>query len=289
MMRIGVLGAAGQLGSELCSLLGEAAVCWSRPAVDITSRESIRLALDMNRVDAVINAAAYNKVDLAEDEPETAFQQNGNGPRMLAQECASRQIVLMHVSTDYVYGLNESRDVPYVETDSPGPLSVYGVSKLCGEHFVRAACRESFVIRTCGLFGHAARRGAGKGNFVETMIRLGRDREELRVVNDQHCTPTSVADLSRALIELIKTREFGLYHATNAGATTWAELASEIFRYEQMSTKVKPIPAAEYLTKARRPSYSVLNCAKLERVVGKGLPDWRSALHQYLDERRLKH
>ena len=285
-MRIAVLGAAGQLGTELCAQLGEQAVGWLRPTVELTSRESVQRALDADQVDAVINTAAYNKVDFAEDEPEIAFVQNGLGPRLLAQECAARGIVLMHVSTDYVFGLDTARKVPYLETDVPGPVSAYGVSKLSGEQFVRGMCPESFVVRTCGLYGHAARHGAGKGNFVETMLRLGRDRSELRVVNDQHCTPTAVADLARALIQLVQTRAFGLYHATNAGATNWAELATEIFRHEQLPTQVIPIPSAEYPTKARRPGYSVLNCDKLQGVLGVALPDWRNALERYLIERK---
>ena len=285
-MRIGVIGASGQLGSELCQQLGNAAVPWTRAAIDLTDHVALAPMLRDSGVDLVINTAAYNKVDLAEDEPELAFAVNAFGPRQLALACAELELPLMHVSTDYVFGQEVHRDRPWQETDAPGPVSAYGTSKLTGEYFVRSLCPQHYVVRTCGLYGHAARQGAGKGNFVETMLRLGREREELRIVNDQHCTPTSVRDLAAALIELAATEQFGLYHATNSGQTTWAELAAEVFSLEQMNTRVIPIPSAEYPTKARRPRYSVLSCTRLEEVLGRPLPSWQEALRRYLEERR---
>ncbi len=285
-MRIAVLGSTGQLGTELCAKLGAQVRAWCRPAIDLTSRDSLQAALDQEPVDLVINAAAYNKVDLAEDQPQQAYLENALGPRLLALECAVRDITLMHVSTDYVFGLDLQRQVPYRESDAPGPASAYGLSKLAGEYYVRALCPKHFVIRTCGLYGHAARTGAGKGNFVETMLRLGRERNELRIVNDQYCTPTSVADLATWLIALAKSTQYGLYHATNTGSTTWAEFAQEIFQSANLSTRVMPIPAAEYPTKARRPGYSVLNTDQLSTTLSIPLNHWKAALHTYLAERQ---
>lgn len=284
-MRVAVVGANGQLGTELCRRLADQAVPWTRAEADLTDEATVRQLVNSSKVDLVINTAAYNKVDLAEDEPELAYRVNALGPRGLAKACASRGIPLVHLSTDYVFGLDTQLHVPLQETDPPGPLSAYGASKLAGEWFVRVHCPQSYVIRTCGLYGHAGRHGAGKGNFVETVLKLAATRPELRVVNDQHCTPTSVVDLAQAILELIATGRYGVYHATNSGETTWAELASEIFRLEQLRNLVIPIPSAEYPTKARRPAYSVLNCDKLADAIGRQLPDWRTALAQYLRER----
>ena len=285
-MRIAVLGANGQLGTELCRRLADQAVPWTRADGDLLDEAAVRQLVNRSKVELVINTAAYNQVDLAEDEPELAYRVNALGPRGLAMACASRGIPLVHISTDYVFGLDTQLHVPLLETDPAGPLSAYGTSKLAGEWFVRVHCPRSFVIRTCGLYGHAGRHGAGKGNFVETMLRLAATRPELRVVHDQHCTPTSVSDLAQAILDLIVTSRFGLYHATNSGETTWAELASEIFRLQQLPNQVIPIPSSGYPTKARRPGYSVLNCDKLADAIGRQLPDWRTALAQYLQERR---
>jgi dTDP-4-dehydrorhamnose reductase len=288
-MRIGIVGAAGQLGTELCQRLGDQAVGWTRAELDITRSEDVARQLDRDGVGLVINTSAYNKVDQAEDEPQVAYAINAIGPRTLAVACAARDIPLVHISTDYVFGLTPQLHVPLLESDAPGPVSAYGVSKLAGEYFVRALCPRHFVVRTCGLYGHAARQGAGKGNFIETMLRLAKDRSEVRVVRDQACTPTSVSDLAQALIGLSRTSAYGLYHATNKGAANWAELAAHVFQAVGMSTRVIPIPSSEYPTKARRPAYSVLNCDKLADVLGRPLPDWRSAVATYLSERNASY
>ncbi len=285
-MKVLILGGEGQLGTELqVSLRGSSIAC-GRNDVDITSRESFLHQLDKTAVDVVINAAAYNLVDQAEDEPDAAYRINALGPRNLALECAVRNLPLVHISSDYVFGQDASDD-PWKETDTPGPVSAYGTSKLAGEYFVRSLSEKHFVIRTCGLYGHAARTGTGKGNFVETMLRLGSERDELRVVNDQHCTPTSVKDLATAICDLIQTDSYGLYHCTNVGDCTWAKLAIEIFQYSKLDVCVSPIPSSEYPTKAKRPKQSLLDCTKLTAVIGRAMPHWKDALHQYLDERKI--
>lgn len=284
-MRIALTGPTGQLGTDFCAALGAAVIPLSRPDFDLTDDVAIRYCLDAAQPDLVVNTAAYNLVDRAEDEPELAFRVNSLGPRTLATWCADRSIPLVHFSSDYVFGLDVDRLVPYSEEDAPGPLSVYAASKLQGEYFVRSLCPQHFVIRTCGLFGIAAVRGAGKGNFIETMLRLGTARDELTVVNDQHCTPTSTADLVSATIELIQTSQFGLYHATNSGATTWCEFATETLRRSGLTTPVRPVSSDQFGAKARRPGYSVLNSGKLESAIGRPMPGWQNALERYLDER----
>jgi dTDP-4-dehydrorhamnose reductase len=281
-MRIAIVGAGGQLGRELARRCDpNDTLALTHRNIEITESRSIAEALDGKRVDVVINAAAYNFVDRAEDEPDVAWIVNARGPRLLAEWCAANNAVCVHVSTDHVFGLDAERSRPYVETDAPGPVGAYGVSKLAGEYFVRAACRRHFVVRTCGLYGRPP--AGGKGNFVETMLRLGRGKGEVRVVNDQHCTPTAAADLAGMILALIRTGAYGLYHATNAGQTTWHEFAQEIFRLSGTIARALPITTDEFGARARRPGYSVLDCSKLQSATGTTPRDWRDALAEYLE------
>ncbi len=277
--RIAIIGASGQLGSAFRQLLGERAIPIRHSQIEITDPLSIRAALIAANPDFVINAAAYNWVDKAEDEPQIAYGVNALGPRNLALVCAERSLPLLHVSSDYVFGLDAST-TPLRETDVPGPVSAYGLSKLAGEYFVRSLCPQHFVIRTCGLYGHAE--AIGKGNFVKTMLRLGRERGHVRIVNDQHCTPTSTVDLAAALVKLIETQAFGLYHQTNRGSTTWYDFAREIFRAAGLAVTTEPITTREFAAKAPRPAYSVLNCEKAAGILNVEMPTWQDALGKYL-------
>ena len=279
-MRIAVVGAFGQLGSDLIPLLGDRAIALGHADIEITDPARVTIALDAARPTHVINCAAYNLVDRAEDEPEAAQRVNTSGPQHLADYCAQSGIVLMHVSTDYVFGHDAARRMPLSETDPTGPVSVYGASKLAGELAVRSRCPQHFLVRTCGLYGQRAARG--KGNFVETMLRLGRECHELKIVADQRCTPTSTADLAAALVSLIETDTFGTYHATNDGDCSWFEFAREIFRLTDLTVNVIPNTAIEYGAKAHRPDYSVLDSTKLASVLGRPMPSWRDALSRYL-------
>lgn len=280
-MRIALIGSNGQLGSDLqCVLQGEV-TCLTHQNIEITSADSIDRALQATAPDVVINTAAYNLVDLAEDEPEVAFRINTLAPRLLAKWCQQHQAKLVHFSTDYVFGLDPKRRDPLSEADLPGPVSSYGLSKLAGEHFVSMECANSLIIRTCGLYGQVAH---GKGNFVQTMLRLGRERDELKVVNDQTCTPTATADLAQATCKLLESNQTGLFHVTNRGETTWCEFAQEIFRIAGLDVRVLPISSAEFGAKARRPAYSVLNCTKLEQATAWNMPAWQDALGTYLTD-----
>lgn len=281
-MRVAVIGAKGQLGSDVVSRLGNQAIPLSHADIDITQSDSLWNALDRIHPDAVINCAAYNLVDKAESECDLAMLTNRRGPGFLADYCRERDLKLLHVSTDYVYDGCDGQ-VPWNETDEPLAIGTYACSKLAGEQLVRAHCPRHFVVRTCGLYGRHS--SQGKGNFVETMLRLGRERPELRVVSDQHCTPTSTACLSSALVELIRGDNYGLYHATNSSYCSWFDFASEIMRLANLKARVIPITTAEYGARARRPRYSVLNCSKLTSVLGWALPPWRDALARYLSDR----
>jgi len=278
-MRVAVVGAGGQLGAELVDRLGAQAVPLTHADIEIADRDSVRRALSAAGPDAVVNCAAWNLVDQAEQEPEAAFRVNAVGPRLLAVDCAERAIPLLHVSTDYVFGL-DTPTRPLRESDLPAPVNVYGASKLAGEHCVRSASPRHLVVRTCGLYG---RPGTGsKGNFVRTILKLARERDELRVVNDQRCTPTSACDLAAALVDLLATEASGTFHAVNSGDCTWHELAAATVEQAGLSTRVVPVATAEFPRPARRPAYSVLDCSRLEATIGRPLPPWRDALGRYL-------
>ncbi len=291
-MRLVVIGSTGQLGRDFLGSLKQTrhnVVGLTHAQLEIQQPLQMAATLEPLTPDLVINCAAYNLVDRAEDEPDVAFRINALGPRNLARLCELHGWRLLHVSTDYVFGGITSERIatgqPLTELELPAPNNAYATSKLAGEYFVRSECPKSFIVRTCGLYGIAALQGQGKGNFVETMLRLGRDRPQLKVVDDQLCTPTSTADLATALTRLIETDAFGLYHATNAGQITWCQLAREIFRASQLSVEVLPITTAEFGAKARRPAFSVLDCGKLAGVIGGRLPDWHDALSRYLASR----
>lgn len=286
-MKYAVLGAAGQLGHDLCLCLDGEVIALTRCQLDLTRAESARAVLTSLRPDVVINCAAYNFVDRAESEPESAFAVNAWGVRGLATVCRDLDCVLVHFSTDYVFGLDENRRSPYAETDAPGPVSAYGLSKLTGEYLIRAICPKHVIIRTCGLYGVWGSGGKG-GNFIETMLRLAGQQKPLRVVNDQVCTPSYTVDVAAATAALVPTQHYGLYHLTNAGSCTWFDFARTIFDMSQTPVELAPVTSREFGAAARRPAYSVLNNRSYAAL---GLPpmrDWRAALAAYLEERRQR-
>jgi dTDP-4-dehydrorhamnose reductase len=283
-MRTVVLGAPGQLGRDLCPRLAGDVIPLGRADADLTDAAGVRTKLTALRPDVVVNCAAYNFVDKAESEPATAFAVNAWAVRDLATICRDLDCTLVHFSTDYVFGLDGNRTTPFAETDAPGPVSVYGLSKLAGEYLVRSTCPKHFVIRTCGLYGVWGSGGKG-GNFVETMLRLAGQGKPIRVVNDQRCTPTFTADVAAATASVIATEAFGLYHITNAGDCTWYELAKETFRLAGLNPDVSPITSAQFGAAARRPAYSVLSNQKLQSLGVSPPRPWTDALAAYMPER----
>jgi dTDP-4-dehydrorhamnose reductase len=284
-MRVAVLGSAGQLGRDLLACLGPRAIPLTRAELDLSQPATIAPALVHAGASVVVNCAAYNFVDRAESEPDAAFAVNAWGVRALAQACGAVGARLIHISTDYVFGLERSPQQPWSEDAPPGPVSVYGASKLTGEYMVRAFAPNHLIVRTCGLYGAWGSGGKG-GNFVETMLRVAAQGKPLRVVNDQLCTPTSTVDLALAIEQLLRTPSTGIVHITNAGSCSWYEFAGEIFRLEGVSPELQPIPSSEYPVPARRPGYSVLNC---DRLISLGVTPprhWTAALADYLKHRR---
>ena len=286
-MKIAVLGSQGQLGRDLCPRLQGEVIPLTRADIDLSQLDTIAATLERICPDLLVNCAAYNLVDKAETEPESAFAVNAWGVRGLAAACRKANCKLVHFSTDYVFGLDTSRTSPLGEDDPPGPVSIYGLSKLSGEYLVRALLPDHLIIRTCGLYGLWGSGGKG-GNFVETMLRLATQGKPLRVVHDQKCTPTYTRDLAETAIALIATGASGLYHATNAGASTWYEFAAEIFRLSGIAADLTPITAAQFGAPAQRPGYSVLSNDHLVRAGVPAPRHWSEALKSYLGERKSR-
>lgn len=285
-----IIGADGQLGSSFARRLGAQAISWTRGDLDLARfdllADAAKRGLDAlpKQPTAVINCAAYTKVDLAEKEPELCRAINSDAVRVLARVCNDRGLRFVHFSTDYVFSGADGRDTPYRETDETSPEGVYAQSKLDGEA-ATAECAQHIVIRTCGLYGKLNK--AGQGNFVETILRLARQKPELRIVNDQHCTPSAVEDIVTGTMNLLHSNQQtnGLYHVVNSGATTWYDLAKELLRLEKIATPIVPISTAEFNAPAPRPRYSVLDSQKFQATTGTTLPTWEEALQRYLGER----
>lgn len=278
-MHVLILGANGMLGRALQRQFeADQVVNWDRNELDITNREQVLEHLPICEPELVINAAAYTDVEKAETEKELANKVNGDAVGYLAEACNKINVPLVHISTDYVF--HGDKQEGYLETDAPGnPLNEYGRSKLLGEQLLQKNTEKFWLIRTAWLFGHQGK------NFVETMINLGTTRKEVRVVGDQHGSPTYTRDLAKAIFELThKQAPFGVYHLTNGGTATWAEFAAEIFKQMQMLVSVVPVSTAEYPTKAQRPQWSILKNTKLPL-----LRNWQESLKDYINIRNVKN
>ena len=290
-MRILVTGGAGQVGWELrrtLAIFGEV-VAPPREILDLASTDSIVAAVRGVRPDLIVNAAAYTAVDKAESEAKLAMQINGEAPRILAEEAVLRNAALIHYSTDYVF--DGDKAAPYREDDEAVPINIYGRTKLAGEQGVMATGAAHLIFRTSWVYGSRGR------NFLLTMLRLAKERKELKVVDDQIGAPTSarlIAEATAAAIarnfvaggfDLDRFRQMGgLYHLTAAGRTTWYGFAQAILLDKEGVAKVSPIPTSGYPTPARRPQNSVLDNGKLEKQFGLSLPDWKAGLNLCLEE-----
>lgn len=275
-----VVGANGMLGRDMMALIGDTARGVDIDEIDITSLESTERIIRTLKPETVINCAAYTDVDGCETNVETAMQVNGEGVAHLAMATREIGARLVHVSTDYVF--NGSKGSPYVEDDAPCPLGVYGESKLAGE--LNAGFNpDHLIVRTQWLYGLHGK------NFVETMLRLAVEKDEISVVDDQVGSPTWTVDLSHAVLSLLKSGHRGVYHAANSGFCSWNEFAKAIFEEAGLSVKVNGMTTDELNRPARRPLYSILDCSKLEQDAGFRPQAWRSALKTYLQLRNKKN
>lgn len=289
-MRALITGPRGQVGYELLRLApsGFEAIGMNSTELDITDVAQVIAVVDQLKPQLIINAAAYTAVDRAESEADRAWAVNRDGAANLALAAGRLGIPLLHISTDYVFA--GEAQAPYRETDPTGPIGVYGASKLGGEQALAAHCSRHITLRTSWVFGSHG------SNFVKTMLRLGSERDELRVVADQHGCPTSAASIARALWDLARqyrklgTLQWGTYHFSGAPSCTWHEFALEIFRQAHelklLGTvpHVRAITTADYPTPAKRPAWSVLDCSKLLAVYGLTQADWREELKLVLQE-----
>ena len=280
-MKILVTGRDGQVGWELARLLpalGEVAA-FTRAEMDLANPDAVVDRVRAFKPDVIVNAAAYTAVDKAETDKEQATLVNAAGPAFLAAEAQARGALLVHYSTDYVY--DGTKASPYVETDPTNPLSVYGQSKLAGERAIEAVGCRHLILRTSWVYGARGR------NFMLTMLKLGREKPVLRVVDDQRGAPTWSHDIAATTLALLKARspQSGVYHLTAGGATTWCGFAREIFRIAGIQTPVEPITTADYPTPAKRPANSVLSNEKMKNTFKVGLPSWGESLERCLAER----
>jgi dTDP-4-dehydrorhamnose reductase len=254
--------------------------------LDITNHDGVRSRLKAEAPDIVVNTAAYHRVDELETNVGKAFQVNVEAIYNMARVCGELNCALVHFSTDYVFG-GPPADMPYIESDCPRPESIYAVSKLAGEYVIEPYCTKHFVIRSCGLYGHAGSMGKG-GNFVETMLKLAKNGKPIRVVNDQRCTPTFTRHLTEKVIELILGDHYGLFHITSTGNCSWYEFAKKIFELAGVDADLLPCTTADYPTPAKRPAYSVLDNLALRNYGYADMPHWMDALAEYLRNRKTE-
>lgn len=276
-MRILVTGATGQLGYDVCRVLlqrGIEHIGVGSADFDITSKKSTQAFIENYHPDAVIHCAAYTKVDLAEDEAERCMRVNADGTRHIAEVCQKLNAKLLYVSTDYVFPGTGVK--PWETDDRTGPLNVYGQSKLAGERAVRELVEKHFIVRTSWTIGEHG------GNFVKTMLRLAETHRCLRVVDDQIGSPTFTADLAPLLCDMLFTEKYGVYHATNEGFCSWAELAEAVFPLSGKSVAVEHVSTEAYGARATRPKNSRLSKRSLDEGGFARLPRWEESLARIL-------
>lgn len=290
MVKVLITGSAGQVGSELVKLAPAdfEVVGYNSSELDITNAQQVQQIVAEQAPALIINTAAYTAVDKAESDAERAYAVNETGVKNLAQAALAIGIPVFHISTDYVF--DGTAADPYKETDPVGPTGVYGASKLAGEQVLARSGVKHIILRTSWVFG------AEGNNFVKTMLRLGKERDTLGVVADQHGCPTSAASIANVLWQLAQkyTAEgelpWGIYHFSNAPATTWHGFACEIFKqaveagFLERAPVVNPIKTSDYPTLAKRPAWSVMDCSALENLLVSSVPGWQQELSAVLKQ-----
>ena len=287
-MRVLLLGPVGQLGCDIRRAHEEAGdpfdlLPLARDKLDVTEPGAIERVLDALEFDALVNCIG-NRADEVEDNAALAFSVNAHAVRAMARVCAVKRARFIHISTDYVFGGDVARARPLREDDPIAPVNVYGASKAMGETLARLASDDVVILRAASLFGAAGTGGKG-GNFVETMIRTGREKGKLRVVDDQVMSPTATADIAHVVLQVLTDGcPPGLYHVVNSGSASWCEFAREIVRRVGVKATVTPCSSEEYPTRAARPRYSALDNSKISAAFGT-MPPWHDALDRYLRAR----
>jgi dTDP-4-dehydrorhamnose reductase len=282
-MNIAVIGSNGQLGSDVVDAFraqGHEVRALTHADIELSNLESVRSSLSSRPPHLVVNAAAMHHVENCEQDPQKAFAVNAIGARNLAVVTRDLGTTLIHVSTDYVFDGNKGE--PYVESDTPLPLNVYGNSKLAGEHFVRTLNPKHFVLRTSALYGKNPCRAKGGLNFVDLMLKLAGERGRVRVVDSEFVSPTAAADVARQIVALSGCDAYGLYHATAEGSCSWYDFAREIFSIADIDVKLEVASPTEFPAKVPRPSYSVLENRELKNRRLNLFAPWQAGLMNYL-------
>jgi len=282
-VRVALIGADGQLGRDIALALqrnGGEVTRFGHPELEICDVESVRSALTAVRPDLVVTTAAFHNVEKCEADPVRAFNVNGAGTRNVAQTSAELGARMIYISTDYVF--DGWKTEPYLETDAPRPLNVYGNTKLAGEYFVRSTLPRHFVLRTSAIYGKYPCRAKGGLNFVDLMHKLGFERDEVKVVDSQFVSPTSTTDIARLIVKLSRSDAYGLYHATGEGSCSWYEFAAEIFRLTNASAVLRPAGPNDFPTRVDRPRYSVLENHNLKAIGMNVFQPWQDSLREYL-------
>ena len=292
-MRVLVIGAFGQLGTDICAAMSNeelyrADLDGSDITVDICDKTSINTLIHDLRPDVVINTAAEHEVEECESTPERAFHVNATGALWVAKACAETNAKLLHISTDYVFGGAPPNPLrPYLETDIPAPLNVYGASKRAGEHLIAAVCPNYIIARTAALYGLSPCRGKGGRNFVETMLTLAATESEIKVVTDIYTSPTCTLALARQLRLLVEKASPGIYHTACSGVCSWYEFAQAIFAEIGIEATLLPSRGADLQSPARRPAFAALDNRRAREAGLDIMPDWREGLKEYAAARRL--
>ena len=278
-----IIGANGQLGTDILEKL-TAANYEVKPAnhdnIDVADMASLKKYFDENEPKTVINTSAMHNVDNCELDPEKAFRVNGIGARNLALLSKEYGFKLIHISTDYVF--DGEKGEPYVESDLAIPLNVYGNTKLAGEMFIRTIANDYHILRVSGLYGENPCRAKGGMNFVKLMLKLAKERDEVKVVDDEFLTPTFTGDIAEQIIPIIEKSVPGMYHVTCNGSCSWYEFASAIFEMSDSDVKLKKADPGDFPIKVPRPKYSVLENANLKKQSIDVMPEWRDSLKKYL-------
>jgi len=286
-MRIAIIGANGQLGSDVTSVLKENGYDVSELThneIEISNIDCVDVVLKDIKPDVVVNTAAFHNVPRCEEEPEKAFLVNGVGTMNLARISNDIDATLIHISTDYVF--DGEKKSPYVEIDPPAPLNVYGNTKLSGEYFIRAIANKYYILRVSGLYGENPCRAKGGYNFVELMLKKAKEQDEVRVVNDEFLTPTFTKEVARQISKMLKKMPgYGLYHATAEGSCSWYEFAQAIFEITDTEVNLKEAAPGEFASGVKRPKYSVLENYNLKKAGINIFKHWKESLEEYIKTR----
>jgi dTDP-4-dehydrorhamnose reductase len=286
-MRIIVIGADGQLGSDLCkSLKRTDLIPLTQNDIEISDIDSVLASCRKYKPEVIVNTASYIRVDDCEEKSDLAYKINAIGARNLAVAAGECGAALAHLSTDYVFGGDEKRDRPYNEFDSPLPVNVYGFSKLAGERFIEHLCSKYFIIRTSVLYGISPCIGKGT-NFVDTVTSLSAGQRDLDMVSDQVFSTTYTVDLAEHIARLIDTKCYGVFHIVNAGQCSWYEFAVEVLKLVGSKSRVKAIISREFPTKSKRPHYTALANYHMQLLGMENMRGWQEALKAFLKEKNL--